>query len=353
MPEQRGKLKKILFVDDERQMQQFFLEGIEHFNVPFEPLIAENGKQALKMVRDEFVSVVITDLKMPKMDGLALLRTLRRDYSDIPVIIISAYGTDKIKDMARKNGAVLFLEKPCAIEKIIGAINAVLKKESDGGTLHGITPGMFLQLMEMEEKTCTVRLFNPATEEQGVLFFVNGNLLDARIAGSRGMEAAYEIFAWDNVSVSIQNSCRQKENRINSDLQGILLEAMRRKDEQEEEDEIVWLDSDDEPDNEDADSQVILAEEELDLSCREIQEMVLAKLGRECLPEQITVDGSCDTILVEMARLGEKLGAGRMKVGFVDTGAARNFILLPGRETRMLAMNRTCPRDKIMDLFSR
>jgi len=347
-------LKKILFVDDERQMQQFFLEGIKHFNIPFKVLIAENGDQALQIVRDEFVSVVITDLKMPKMDGLALLRTLRRDYADIPVIIISAYGTDKIKEMARKNGALFFLEKPCAIEKIIGAINATLKKESDGGTLNGITPGMFLQLIEMEEKTCTVRLLNPRTKEQGVLFFVDGNLFDARIAGSSGIDAAYVIFAWDNVTVSIQNKCGQKENKINSDLQGILLEAMHRKDEEEEkEDEVLWLDNDDEVAEEETDSRIILDEEAGDLSCDEIRELVGNKLGRECLPENITSDGSWDSILSEMTKLGDKLGSGSVKVGFIDTGSARNYILVPGRQTKVLAMNKTCPRDKIMDLFSR
>ncbi len=347
-------MKKILFVDDEQQMQQFFLEGIKHFNVPFEAVVADSGERALKIVQKEFVSVVITDLKMPRMDGLTLLRKLKLGYPEIPVIIISAYGNDKIKEMARKNGALFFLEKPCAIEKIIGAINATLKKESDGGSMHGITPGMFLQLIEMEEKTCTVRLVNTLTNEQGVLFFIDGNLCDAGIAGSRGIDAAYVIFGWNNVSLSIQNYCGLKENRINSDLQGILLEAMRRKDEEEEkENEVIWLDTEEEAVEEKTGTGITHTEEEVDLSNEEICSLVQDRLGRECLPEDIVSDGSWDSTFNEMTRLGDNLGTGKVKVGFVDTGSSHNYILVPGRQTKALAMNRTCPRDKIMDLFSR
>ncbi len=344
-------MKKILFVDDDRQMQQFFLEGIKHFNIPFEGVVADNGKQALEIVRDEFISVVITDLKMPKMDGLALLRTLTGDYPDIPVIIVSAYGTDKIREAARKNGALFFLEKPCAIEKIIGAINTSLKKESDGGSMHGITPGMFLQLMEMEEKTCTVRLLNPQTNKPGVLFFVSGDLYDARIAGKRGIDAAYDIFAWDNVSLSIQNVCRLRENRINSDLQGILLEAMRRKDEeQEKNDEVVWLDVEEE-ESEEVDSRLIFAEEADGLSGEEIRELIMNRLVREFMPEDISTDLSWNPMINEISKLGEVLGSGKLKVGFADTGSSVNYILVPGMETKVLSMNRTCPRDLIIELF--
>ena len=76
------------------------------------------------------------------------------------------------------------------------------------------------------------------------------------------------------------------------------------------------------------------------------------KLGREFLPEDITSDGSWDSVLNEMTKLGDILGAGNLKAGFVNTGSPVNYIILPGKRTKVLAMNRTCPCDNILELFS-
>jgi hypothetical protein len=55
--------------------------------------------------------------------------------------------------------------------------------------------------------------------------------MDARVNSLSGVDAAYEVLSWDDVSLSIQNTCAQKEKKVTGDVQGILLEAMRRKDE--------------------------------------------------------------------------------------------------------------------------
>ena len=346
-------MKKILFVDDDREIRRFFQNELDHFNVPFSAIIAEDGVRAVEILQKEFISVVVTDLKMPKMDGLALLNAVTRDFPDIPVIVVTGYSSEKIKKMVMQGRAAGFIEKPFKIESLIGAINKVLKKESDGGTLHGVTPGMFLQLVEMEEKTCTIRLTDGNTGKQGVLFFENGLLLDARTAVLHGKDAAYEIFAWDNVSVAIQNVCSQKQDRIKSDLQAILLESMRRKDEQEQEEnenEVIWLNSEEE---ESTVTEINLSNETDDLLVEDVRKMVREEIGQECLPEEIVANSSWDNFLSIGTQLGNRLGGGRLKVGFVDNGSPGNTIVLPGRETIILSVSPACPRDKIMDLFSR
>ncbi|MEA3547155.1 MAG: response regulator [Thermodesulfobacteriota bacterium] len=344
-------MKKILFVDDDREVRRFFQNELEHFNLPFSALVAEDGVRAIEILQQEFISVVVTDLKMPRMDGLSLLNAITRDYPDISVIIITGYATEKIKKMALQSGAAGFIEKPFKIERLIGPINAILKNESDGGTLHGVTPGMFLQLVEMEEKTCTIRLTDGNSGKQGVLFFDQGLLLDARTPTQHGKDAAYDIFAWDNVSVAIQNICFQKQDRIKSDLQGILLEAMRRKDEQDQnENEVIWLNSEDE------DSTVMeinLSSDVDDLSVEDVRKMLMEEIGQECSPEEIIANSSWDNFLSYSTQLEKYLGGGKLKVGFVDNGSPGNTILLPGRETIILSISPACPRDKIMDLFSR
>jgi len=90
---------------------------------------------------------------------------------------------------------------------------------------------MFVQLIEMEAKTCTIRVENKSSGKIGVLFFNKGELLDARIDEQHGETVAHDIFAWDKVTFYIQDACKLKEKRIDKGLQSILLDAMRQKDE--------------------------------------------------------------------------------------------------------------------------
>ncbi len=169
----------------------------------------------------------VSAASMTKMDGFSLLSHIMEHYPEIPVIIITGYSTSEMERLAREGGAIGYIAKPFMIDDLAKRIITTLRKEADGGTLHSVSSGIFLQLMEMEEKTCTVRLIEKSSGKQGILFFLDGQLLDARCDSLRGEAAAYEIFSWDDVSLSIQNSCSQRERRIHRDLQAILLDAMR------------------------------------------------------------------------------------------------------------------------------
>ncbi|MBW1707509.1 MAG: response regulator, partial [Deltaproteobacteria bacterium] len=224
-------IKKVLIVDDDQEMLLSLKEGLEKYNETFSVLMAGDGLIAMEKLKKLPVSLVVTDLKMPRMDGFTLLARIMEQYPDIPVIIMTGYSTPEMQKLAREGGAVGYIEKPFMIEDLARKIMTAMRKESEGGTLHGISSGMFLQLIEMEQKTCTIRLEDKSSGKQGVLFFRDGELLDARINGLQGVKAAYEIFSWDEVTLSIQNVCPQKEKKIESDLQVVLLEAMRLKDE--------------------------------------------------------------------------------------------------------------------------
>jgi len=224
-------IKKVLIVDDDQEMLLSVKEGLEKYEDTFSIILAGDGVMAVDKLKENPISLVVTDLKMPRMNGFALLSHIMENYPDIPVIIITAYSTPEMEKQARLGGAVGYIEKPFMIEDLARKIMATMRKESEGGTLHGISSGMFLQLIEMEQKTCTIRVTDRASNKMGVLFFRDGNLLDARVNGSQGIDAAYLIFSWEEVNLSIQNECPKKERKIEGDLQGILIEAMRRKDE--------------------------------------------------------------------------------------------------------------------------
>jgi CheY-like chemotaxis protein len=223
--------KNILIVDDEKDMLLSLKEGFETYGETFSVFLAEDGEDAVEKLKENNISLVVTDLRMPQMDGFSLLIHIMTYYPDIPVIIMTAYSRPVMERMAMKIGAVEYIEKPFMMDDLAQKIISTLEKESDGGVFTSVSAGMFAQLIEMEQKTCTVRLVNRSSNKRGVLFFRKGELIDARVNNTQGEEAALEILTWDDVILSIQDKCSQKEKKINSEFQELLVNALRMKDE--------------------------------------------------------------------------------------------------------------------------
>jgi DNA-binding response OmpR family regulator len=338
-------IKKVLIVDDDLQMLLSLKEGLSRYDETFTVLTALDGEDGLDQITKNTISLVITDLKMPKMDGFSFLAQIMENYPEIPVIIVTGYSTPEMERMAREGGAVGYIGKPFMLEDLARKIVTTLRKEADGGTLHSISSGLFLQLMEMEEKTCTIRLFEKTTGKQGILFFKDGELLDAKSDNLRGEAAAYEIFSWEEVSLSIQNSCQLKEKRIIKDLQAILLEAARVKDERGEqgrdtvvEAEELSLTTDDRVTDESSSIEVLMAT--LD-----------KELGEGSGVEDIYYDDSWGELSKAIKGLGELFMGGEWRAGYIDKGDSNDFILVPRERMVVMSVNPRCPRDRIMDIL--
>lgn len=236
-------IPKVLIIDDDRAMLRLLEKELEEYADFFSIATAADGEDALNKLSSENVSLVITDLRMPGVDGFDVLNRVIKDYPDIPVMVMTAHGKPKTKEVVMKSGAVDYLAKPVDGAKLFGRIMKALKKMKEGGSLNRISLETYLQLVEMEEQTCTLRVMNQSIDRMGVLFFKNGFLMDARIGGRRGRAAAYEILSWPGVSLSIENSCAIEKKNIDGELQAILLDAMRNKDEDDTADTVEPVDS--------------------------------------------------------------------------------------------------------------
>jgi DNA-binding NtrC family response regulator len=116
-------------VDDEPQVAEV-LRAILEFE-GFEVETAGNGKQALDRITsvDRF-DLIITDMKMPEMDGLELLRQVQKLSKDLPVIVLTAYATLKNGLIAIKDGVYDYLSKPFSVEILMNVVHEALKDEA-------------------------------------------------------------------------------------------------------------------------------------------------------------------------------------------------------------------------------
>jgi CheY-like chemotaxis protein len=227
--------KQILIVDDDKQERLFIQNELKNYEHLFSVLMARDGLEAIEYVRRNPIALVITDIHMPRMDGIRLLVYMTEHFPDIPVLINIGYSGQDVGRQVQENGAEGFIEKPIHTPTLVNQIQSVLNRQTNGGTLRDVSTGTFLQMLEMESRSCTVRVMENHSETQGSLFVRKGKLVDARSNGSRGRAAAFKILAWDDVTLFIQNNCPDTKENIHTNLQALLLESMRIKDEKETE----------------------------------------------------------------------------------------------------------------------
>ena len=338
-------IKNVLVVDDDKDLLVSIKEGLGKYNETFSVFTSDSGPDAIEKLKKNTISLVVTDLKMEPMDGFSLLSHIIENYPDIPVIIITGYSTPEMERLAKKGGAVGYISKPFIVKDLALKMMATLRREADGGTLHNVSSGMFLQLVEMEQKTCTIRLEDTSSGRKGVLFFKDGELYDARMNDLQGKDAAYEIFSWEQVVLSIQNVCQAKENKIQSDLQGLILDSMRLKDERSEAAEELPVVPESIPVVEE-----VKTEKPDPVSA--VRNSIGNNLGARSGVEDIYLDSSWNGLVSQMSRLGAFFRIGKMKSVFVDIGEARNFILKQDEETLVVAVSPKCPRDRIMQILN-
>jgi DNA-binding NtrC family response regulator len=117
------RTKNILVVEDEVKMRRILEVNLrDRYNV----LLASNGEEALNIVKANDVNLILTDMKMPGKDGLSLLHDVKEFAPDIPIILITAYGTIESALKAMKEGAYDYILKPLKMDEIEMVIDKAL-----------------------------------------------------------------------------------------------------------------------------------------------------------------------------------------------------------------------------------
>lgn len=133
-------MKPILVVDDDSEMRSALNEAIQRLG--YATVVCENGHEAVNHLSMGCYSLLVTDMKMPKMDGLSLLKEVRRHAANMPVLVITGFGTVENAVETMKEGAADYLLKPFSFEALKGAIDSIIKKASNGKEMLTINPEM-------------------------------------------------------------------------------------------------------------------------------------------------------------------------------------------------------------------
>lgn len=227
-------MRNVLIVDDEPSLLLSIESGFENQQERFAVITAGNGLEALEVLKRHEIDLVITDLRMPVMDGFTLLAAMTHKHPEIPNIVMSAFGTPKMETQLKSLGTFQFLDKPLNFEALEECITSALDTlDEQKGSISGLSLSNFLQLLQAEQKTCTLSVFDNSAKK-GMLHFLAGKILNASTGKLTADEAVIEMVTWNNVKISLHELKEESnECKIQSELMLLLMEGAQQKDETE------------------------------------------------------------------------------------------------------------------------
>lgn len=223
-------MNKVLIVDDEVRFLQSIEAGLASYSDRFKVLTAINGRSAMEILATEKIDLLVTDLRMPEMDGFALLAQISVAYPFMPAIVMTAFATPEIEERINITGTSKLLEKPVELERLAEAIIEGLQQEGKEGAVAGFSLANFLQLLSLEEKTCLLNVRNDRID--GYIYLDQGEIAAAVAGTIKGEEALFILLACENVRIIFKKLPLKKIAKvINKPLMSLLMEGMSRIDE--------------------------------------------------------------------------------------------------------------------------
>ena len=220
-------MHKVLIAEDDPILSKRLVTILGKHSDIFEVISTKDGEEAIDVLKQMPVSLLITDIQMPKIDGLELLAYMNEHHPAIPCFVMTAYGTPEMRKRLSRD-ILRFFNKPVEIDELAQVIIQTLKWDIPLGSMHGISVVSFLQMIAMEQKTCLFEVSVPE-KEKGILYFEKGILCDAVCGELKGDEAAFAIITKQRASFRFKYFPQKKiAKRIKLNLADLIDEALRR-----------------------------------------------------------------------------------------------------------------------------
>ena len=221
----------VLIVDSDEEVVLGLKESLSEISSDYNVLTADDGKDALEIIENERLGLVILDVQISGINGLQLLSKLREKGIWLPIIITTDSNMDENDGRLVEFGIVDFIKKPFIPEKAAIRIDEIMKNKEKKDLIKNLSLPSILQLIEMEKRTglLTIKIGS----DKGRIFFKNGKLMDVQMKGISSEDALEKFInsLYEDREISIQYINHRKDRKINMSLMQIVMEASRIKDE--------------------------------------------------------------------------------------------------------------------------
>jgi len=230
-----GHMKKILAVNIDTINLNIISSLLTEQTPDFEILTTKKIGEIDEIIKRLTTNIIIIDLEKPNPQDLKILGYLSKSYPKLPLIVMTAFETGEIESAIKSLGTIRYFEKPVDFKEIADLIYSEIER-GVGGEIHGISLTSFLQMSEMEKTSCTLRI--KAGEKTGFLYLLKGTLIAAETDDLKNEEAVFEILSWEKPVIEINNAAANQKKEIQAPLISLLMESVRRKDEQKKDEKV-------------------------------------------------------------------------------------------------------------------
>jgi CheY-like chemotaxis protein len=225
---------KILLLDDDPDLLDIYREILGQLPSNPEIRTATAGGRAMAMLEAEPFTLLICDLKMPKMDGLQVLSIVRRKYPELRTVVLTSMADEQFRSRVYALGVDLYWQKPGSdseIKMFLECLESLLGRESGPG-FRGVQSKSLVDIVQLEcisQSSSVLRITNgPLT---GRIWINTGELIDAETDGLRGEEAFQRILAWKAGSFESLPEEPGRARTIFKSYNALLLESAQALDE--------------------------------------------------------------------------------------------------------------------------
>ncbi len=223
---------RVLFVDDEEAFANTMATFLSSHG--FEVETAFEAKNAIALAASKNYQIIVTDINMPGMDGIELIRTIREISPDQRIIVFTGFPSHESQEEAYKLGVLNYLVKPFSTERFLELLNKALTVNGEG--LFGpveLTFEDLIQVYSQQLKSMVLEIQNG--EETGRIHFKNGRIIHAETKTNKGTSAFYEIQSWKVGRFKTEPKVENVTETIDLSVDALILEGARLQDEESKE----------------------------------------------------------------------------------------------------------------------
>ena len=231
-------MKRVLVVDDEEDMLWMLQRNLNKGMQDVEILAAKSGEEALAVLSDKKVNLVITDINMPGISGLDLLVEINNKFPNTGVIIMTAYPSNAYENQAMMSGSLRFIEKPFDIKDVRAMVEEILQPEERfQGTVEGVDLIDIVQFNGLSRATAALKV--TTGDMEGMIFFKEGAVVHAMCGDITGEDAFFTILGFNGGSLQNINGVQPPIVSIEKSIEALLFKAAVLSDENSSDDDSI------------------------------------------------------------------------------------------------------------------
>jgi CheY-like chemotaxis protein len=231
------KRQKVLFLDDDANFLEMFQNVMQSYAADsWDIHVAKNAGEALGIIQDKQIDLVVVDIHMPVIDGMQFLTLLNRKHPNVIKVVLSGGASEEERAKCLSLGAELVLDKAETKESwqsVYATINELARHQPDEGGFRGVLRRVSLQdVLQMECLSRSSAVLELSTKElTGSIFIHEGQIIHAQMGDRTGEDAFNAVLALTGGQFNLKPFREPPQRTISSSWEFLLMEAARMRDE--------------------------------------------------------------------------------------------------------------------------